>query len=151
MVQFKVELLRLLVGYLYDIDALILCASWFGWPVRRRRLYVVMTLKGAVRLRRPLQELMSTLGLPWTAARASDLLVGDFPVQKLTVAQRRVFNEYVAGGKHPGRDVFYDPTQYPSANRGRSAPGRGVLFTLTANTSKDETPYKIMNALIVFQ
>ena len=135
-VQFKVDILKLLIGDLYDIDTLHICASAFGWPARRKRLYVILTLRGCVRLRRPLRELPGALGLPWSSAGASELLFGTFPATTPTAAQQRTIRDYMSCGKVRGQDVFYDLTQRPSSGRGRAALGTGPLFTLTAHTSK---------------
>ena len=49
-VQFPEALVADLVGDLYAIDSVILCASFFRLPIRRRRKYMILTLKRAVRL-----------------------------------------------------------------------------------------------------
>ena len=56
--RFPVALLLSLFGDLYEVDLVILDAKDIGAPARRRRLYVVMTLRGKLRLTRPLADLV---------------------------------------------------------------------------------------------
>ena len=50
-------MVRSLFGDLYDIDMAILDGVMFGMPVRRKRLYCVLTLRSRVLLTGPLSEL----------------------------------------------------------------------------------------------
>ena len=59
--RFPVALLVSLFGDLYAIDWVILDAKDIGAPARRRRLYVVVTLRGKLRLTRPLADLVDVI------------------------------------------------------------------------------------------
>ena len=55
--RFPVALLQSLFEDLYTLDHIVLDAQDLGSPARRRRLYVVMTLRGKLQLSRPLAEI----------------------------------------------------------------------------------------------
>ena len=59
--RFPVALLLSLFGDLYSVDWVILDAKDIGAPARRRRFYVVMTLRGKLRLTRPLADLVGVI------------------------------------------------------------------------------------------
>ena len=59
--RFPFALLLSLLGDLYAIDWVILDAKDMGAPARRRRLYVLMTLRGQLRLARPIADLVGVI------------------------------------------------------------------------------------------
>ena len=65
-----VALLVSFFGDLYSIDWVILDAKDLGAPARRRRLYVVMTLRGKLMLNRPLIELVNVIKRIYSVTRA---------------------------------------------------------------------------------
>ena len=67
--RFPVALLLSLFGDLYVVDWIILDAKDLGAPARRRRLYVVMTLRGKLRLVRPLPDLAADIQRIYPATR----------------------------------------------------------------------------------
>ena len=68
--RFPVALLVSLFGDLYSIDWVVLDAKDLGAPARRRRLYVVMTLRGKLMLNRPLVELIDVIKRIYPVTRA---------------------------------------------------------------------------------
>ena len=59
--RFPVVLLLSLLGDLYPVDWFIFGAEDLGAPARRRRLHVVMTLRGKLMLARPLTDLVGVI------------------------------------------------------------------------------------------
>ena len=59
--RFPMTLLDSLFSDMYALDHVIIDAKDFGAPARRRRLYVVMTLRGKLCLSRPLADLVGFL------------------------------------------------------------------------------------------
>ena len=72
--RFPVALLQSLFGDLYCVDHNILDAKDFGSAARRRRLYVVMTLRGKLMLSRPLSEISRWLQYFLPERRSWELL-----------------------------------------------------------------------------
>ena len=100
-VQFPEALVADLVGDLCAIDSVILCASFFRWPIRRRRKYMILTLKSAVRLSRKLADLKAVFSLPWPSTPAAKLLCYEQEMNKLSEGRQRILQEYVGRGLHP--------------------------------------------------
>ena len=68
--RFPVSLLRSLFEDRYNIDWIIFDAVDLGAPARRRRLYVVVTLREKLARGRPLSELMGVVQLAFPAKRS---------------------------------------------------------------------------------
>ena len=52
-VGFPVDIVTRLLGDLYEIDSVIICPSWFSWPIVSKRRYFLLALRGVVELRKP--------------------------------------------------------------------------------------------------
>ena len=72
--RFPIALLKSFFEDLYSIDHIIIDAKDFGSPCRRRRLYVVMTLRGRLCLSQPLAGLVTTLRTALPDKRSWELL-----------------------------------------------------------------------------
>ena len=68
--RFPVSLLRSLFEDRYNIDWIIFDAVDLGAPARRRRLYVVVTLREKLARGRPLSELMGVVQPTFPAKRS---------------------------------------------------------------------------------
>ena len=130
--RFPVALLVSLFGDLYSLDWVILDAKDIGAPARRRRLYVVMTLRGKLKLTRPLADLVGIIKRTFTVARTWESLFcldGIDDCFSKTVAKRA--KGYLR--KFRDRDGAYDLDQLPDGRPRYVAAGR-PLFGLTAHT-----------------
>ena len=130
--RFPVALLMSLFGDLYAVDWVILDAKDIGAPARRRRLYVVMTLRGKLRLTRPLADLVAVIKRVYPVSRAWECLFclsdADDCFSK-PVAKRA--KRYLL--KFRDRDGAYDLDQLPDGRPRHVAAGR-PLVGLTAHT-----------------
>ena len=73
--RFPPTLLNTVFGDMYDMQWIILDATRFGSPGRRRRLYVVLALRGKLQLNRGLDELSNTIDELFTERRSWEALV----------------------------------------------------------------------------
>ena len=130
--RFPISLIRSLFADMYAIDFIILDAVDLGAPARRRRLYVVLTLRGRLVLTRSLAELREHIARilvvrrPWTDVF---FLTGPDDGFSTSVARRasgyvRVFGDELG---------VYDLDQLPEG-RPRYAKHGAPLFGLTAHT-----------------
>ena len=134
--RFPLAILEAFVGDLYTLDSIVLCATMFGWPVRRKRLYVILVRRADCALERPLGDILSALSLPWEAAPCTELLVDECGACQLTPAQSRIAADYISFDPKYDPRGFCDLTQRPTSGRGRACGPAAPLFTLTAHTSK---------------
>ena len=72
--RFPIAFLVSLFGDMYSIDHIIIDDKDFESPARRRRLYVVMTLRGKLCLSQPLANLVTILRSALPSKRSWDLL-----------------------------------------------------------------------------
>ena len=111
---------------------MILDAKDIGAPDRRRRLYVVMTLRGKLRLTRPLADLVDVIKRIYPVTRTWESLFclgGDDDCFSKPVAKRA--KRYLQ--KFRDRHGAYDLDQLPDGRPRYVAAGR-PLFGLTAHT-----------------
>ena len=136
--RFPIALLLSLFGDIYHIEHVIINATDFGSPARRRRLYAVMTLRGKLCLTRPLASLIAALRvappdtLSWESLFCLEGADDGFsiPVAKRARQYIRVFGDRLG---------VYDLDQLPRG-RPRYAQAGSPLFGLTAHTRNVWSP-----------
>ena len=130
--RFPISLLQSLFGDIYHMDWALLEACSFGAPGRRRRLYVILTLKGKLKLSRSVSELVAAVDGHFVARRSWEILFclpgSDDGFSK---AVRRRSREYLRVFKD--KLSIYDLDQLPRGRPRRARPG-APLFGLTAHT-----------------
>ena len=136
--RFPIALLTSLFGDMYLLDHVIVDAKDFQSPARRRRLYVVMTLRGKLCLAQPLSNLAAALRtslpdkLSWELLFCLEGADDGFsvPVSKRAREYLRVFGD---------RHGVYDLDQLPRG-RPRYTQANCPLFGLTAHTRNVWSP-----------
>ena len=120
--SFPLALLESVFGDMYSLDSLIFDATDFGSPARRRRLYVVMTLRGKLVLGRPLSELMGVLRSIFVARRSwGDLFCLDGADDCFTAAVARRAAGYMR--RFGDRNGVSDLDQLPDGRPRRATAG----------------------------
>ena len=128
--RFPLLLLHSLLGDLYEIHQTVLDPTSFGWSIRRKRRYCLLTLRRATQLTRPISDLLGVLGLdsdPWSG---DSLFWQHGEPEALAGSYARNAAGYVQ--KYGDMHGIYDLAQSPTG-RPRAAIRGAACMTLTTN------------------